>query len=341
MAKMKYEFLHHYQREHGVPLRSRLFGHVEWINRAGCVTAPLSNWIMASPLNARLMARLGVAPQRRLPPFATQRFSRWFRLHARGREQATAARPAVVLFHDTFMEYNYPAVGRAAVRVLEAAGYQVILADKVCCGRPLISKGLLDAARANARHNLAALRRFAEQGLPIVGVEPSCILTLKDDYLDLLPGEAAETVARQCTTIDELLEGLVREGKLDFARRARRQDDSRAARIPVLLHGHCHQKSLVGTAPTLEVLRAIPGFQVSEIPSGCCGMAGSFGYEAEKYDLSLKIGEQRLLPAVRQAPPEAVIVADGISCRQQIRHATGREPKHLVEVVAERMGVAP
>jgi Fe-S oxidoreductase len=106
----------------------------------------------------------------------------------------------------------------------------------------------------------------------------------------------------------------------------------------VLLHGHCHQKSLVGTAPTLEVLRAIPGFQVSEIPSGCCGMAGSFGYEAEKYELSLKIGEQRLLPAVRQAPENAVIVADGISCRQQIRHATGRDPKHLVEVVAERMG---
>jgi FAD/FMN-containing dehydrogenase/Fe-S oxidoreductase len=344
MAKMKYEFLHHYQRRHGVPLRSRLFGHVEWINRAGCATAPLSNWILASPLNAWLMARLGVAPRRRLPPFAPERFSRWFRGHVRraGREQA--GRPAVVLFHDTFTEYNYPSLGQAAVRVLERAGYRVILADKVCCGRPLISKGLLDAAKAHARHNLAALRRFAEQGLPIVGVEPSCILTLKDDYLDLLPGEAAETVARQCTTIDEFLEKLIREGGLDFARRARRQDDSPAERppqIPVLLHGHCHQKSLIGTAPTLEVLRAIPGFQVSEIPSGCCGMAGSFGYEAEKYELSLKIGEQRLLPAVRQAPEDALIVADGISCRQQIRHATGRDPKHLVEVVAERMGVAP
>jgi Fe-S oxidoreductase len=171
-------------------------------------------------------------------------------------------------------------------------------------------------------------------------VEPSCILTLKDDYLDLLPGADAELVASKTTTIDEFLAELLRRERLDLSGQGKGGEGAQqAAKTPVLLHGHCHQKSLVGTGPTLEVLRAIPGYQVSEIASGCCGMAGSFGYEAEKYDLSIAIGEQKLLPAVRGAPGNAVIVADGISCRQQIRHATGREPKHLIEVVAERLGV--
>ncbi|MCH8842470.1 MAG: FAD-binding protein [SAR324 cluster bacterium] len=332
LAKMKYEFLHQYNRVHGVPLRSRLFGHVEWLNRIGCATAPFSNWLLGNPLNKALLSRLGVAPQRSLPPFARQRFSRWFEKRDRAGSEA-GDRPAVVLFHDTFMEYNYPEVGRAAVAVLEHAGCRVILADKKCCARPLISKGLLDEAKRYAVHNIAALKDYARQGIPIVGVEPSCILTLSDDYLDLVPGADAELVAAQTTTIDEFLQKLHGQGRLRF-------DSNGGKSREVLVHGHCHQKSLVGTEPTLEVLRAIPGFHVSEIASGCCGMAGSFGYEKEKYELSMAIGEQRLLPAVRAAAPDAVIVADGISCRQQIRHATHREPQHLVEVVAEALGVA-
>jgi Fe-S oxidoreductase/FAD/FMN-containing dehydrogenase len=343
MAKFKYEFLHQHQRKHGVPLRARVFGHVEWINKLGCLTAPLSNWIMASPLQKWVQRTLGIAPQRTLPPFASQRFSRWFRRTDKYGEYRMKERPSVVLFHDTFMEYNYPAVGQAAVHVLEAAGFNVVLPDKVCCGRPLISKGLLDQARGNARHNLDALKGYAKQGIPIIGVEPSCILALKDDYLDLLPGVDAELVASQATTIDEFVQKLIQQGKLAFEAPHRRENDpangGKTGKVPVMLHGHCHQKALVGTSPTLDVLRAIPGFQVSEIASGCCGMAGSFGYEAEKYELSMAIGEQKLLPAVRNAAENAVIVADGISCRQQIRHATGRESKHLIEVVAEKLGV--
>jgi len=340
MAKFKYEFLHQHQQKHGVPLRARVFGNVEWINRLGCAAAPLSNWIMASPVQKWMQGQLGIAPQRRLPPFAQERFSRWFRRTDKYGEYRIKDRQSVVLFHDTFMEYNYPSVGQAAVHVLEAAGFNVILADKACCGRPLISKGLLDQAKRNARHNLDALKGYARQGIPIIGVEPSCILTLKDDYLDLLPGTDAELVASKTTTIDEFLAELLRRGRLDLSSNGKGGEAALGtAKTPVMLHGHCHQKSLVGTTPTLEVLRAIPGYQVSEIASGCCGMAGSFGYEAEKYDLSMAIGEQKLLPAVREAPANAVIVADGISCRQQIRHATGREPKHLIEVVAQRLGV--
>ncbi|MCZ6749137.1 MAG: FAD-binding protein, partial [SAR324 cluster bacterium] len=336
MAKLKYEFLHQYQRKHGVPLRSRLFGQVERLNRIGCATAPVSNWVLGHPLNRALLSLIGVAPERTLPPFARERFSTWFRRRNGAAGGAAGAagedpRPPVVLFHDTFMEYNYPSVGRAAVAVLEAAGLRVILPDKRCCGRPMISKGFLEEGRATALHNLAVLKPYAEAGVPIVGVEPSCILTLKDDYLDLVPGEDAERVAEAATTIDEFLEGLIAEGKLSFPRNAAGSGKARQA----LLHGHCHQKSLVGMAPTLEVLRAVPGLETREIPSGCCGMAGSFGYEKEKYALSMAIGEQRLLPAVREAPEDTLIVADGVSCRQQIRHATGREPKHLVEVVAE------
>ncbi len=332
MAKMKYEFLYHYQKINGVPLRSRLFGRIDLISRVGSALAPVSNWIAASRPNRWLLARIGFAPQRTLPPFRRRRFSRWFARHAGSNGRVAAAeRPAVVLFQDTFMEYNVPQLGRDAVEVLERAGCRVIVPPRKCCGRPLISKGLLSEARTNARFNVASLAPYAEQGLPIVGVEPSCILTLREDYPALLPGPATERVAAQAQTIDEFLFKLTQEGRLPYP-----AAEGRPAR-EYLLHGHCHQKALVGTGPTLGVLRGIPGASVREIPSGCCGMAGSFGYEKEHYDVSMTIGEQRLFPAVRRAKPETVIVADGISCRQQIAHGTERQARHLVEVVAEAL----
>jgi Fe-S oxidoreductase len=331
MAKLKYEFLYHYQQANGVPLRSRLFGNIETINRIGSALAPLSNWVLGLPLNKWAQGRLGIAPQRSLPPFAGQRFSKWFaRRGGDGAASSTAGKPPVVLFHDTFMEYNTPSLGHDAVEILERAGFRVVLVDKKCCGRPIISKGLLDQARVNAEHNIAQLTPYARQGVPIVGVEPSCILTLKEDYRDLVPGPGADAVASQVRTIDEFLAQLTQEGRLPYPKANGRAPE-------FLLHGHCHQKALVGTAPTLAVLRGIPGAKVAEIDSGCCGMAGSFGYEAEHYDVSLAIGEQRLFPAVRQAGPDVTLVADGISCRQQIAHGTQRQAKHLVEVVAEAL----
>jgi Fe-S oxidoreductase len=261
-----------------------------------------------------------------MPVLARQTFSQWFT--TRQERPRSAPRGQVVLFHDTFVEYNCPEAGQAATRLLEEAGFAVILVQqRQCCGRPAISKGLLEQGRQNARQNIMLLKPYAQQGIPIVGIEPSCILTLREDYLDLLPGTDATLVAQQALTMDEFLYHLHQRGELAL--------EFTSAHKRLLVHGHCHQKALVGTTPTLAVLRLPPGYEVQEIPSGCCGMAGSFGYEAEHYELSMQIGNQRLFPAVRAAEKSVEFVADGISCRQQIQHATGRQARHLVEVLWE------
>jgi Fe-S oxidoreductase len=325
MAKLKYEFLSHYYAEHGTPLRARLFANIAMLNQIGQRFAPLSNVMAQSRLGKWMMGKIGIAPQRALPAFASRTFSQWF-----DHRPAPASPPRhgkVVLFHDTFMEYNCPEVGQAATLLLEEAGFAVELVARKCCGRPAISKGVLEQARADARHNIDLLLPYARKGIPILGIEPSCILTLREDYLDLLPGDDTAQVAEQVMTIDEFLYQLHQRGELDieFTTQPKR----------LLLHGHCHQKALVGTTPTLALLRLPEAYEVAEIPSGCCGMAGSFGYEAEHYDVSMAIGGQRLFPAVENADAETEIVADGISCRQQIQHATGRQARHLTEVLWE------
>ncbi|OLC60692.1 MAG: oxidoreductase [Ktedonobacter sp. 13_1_40CM_4_52_4] len=329
MAKLKYEFLSHYYARHGTPLRAQLFAHIATLNRLGQMVAPLSNWLARSALGKWVQERLGIAPQRTLPSFARQTFSAWFA--ARPCPPQAARRGQVVLFHDTFLEYNCPEVGQAATQLLEAAGFEVVLVARKCCGRPAVSKGQLEQGRAYARHNIALLLPYAQRGVPIVGIEPSCILTLREDYLDLVPGADATLVAQYALTIDEFLYQLHERGELDLEFTDRPKQ--------LLVHGHCHQKALVGTTPTLAVLRLPKGYTVQEIPSGCCGMAGSFGYEAEHYEVSMQIGSQRLFPAVQAADSTVDIVADGLSCRQQIQHATGRQARHMVEVLWE--AVAP
>ena len=324
MAKLKYEFLSHYYARHGTPWRARLFANIALLSYLGQKTAPVSNWLAQSTLGKWFQSRLGIAPQRTLPAFARETFSTWFQRHTR---RTPATRGPVVLFHDTFVEYNYPEIAQAATQLLEAAGFTVLLVARECCGRPAISKGQLDMGRTFAQHNIRLLAPYARQGLPIIGIEPSCILTLREDYLDLVPGEEATLVAQQALTIDEFLYQLQEKGELDL--------EFTSAPRQLLFHGHCHQKALVGTAPTLAVLRLPSGYQVQEIASGCCGMAGSFGYETEHYDVSMQIGSQRLFPAVQAAEANVTIVANGISCRQQIQHATGRQVQHLVEVLWE------
>jgi FAD/FMN-containing dehydrogenase/Fe-S oxidoreductase len=332
MAKLKHEFLAHYYGTRGVPLRARVFGNAATLGRLGSAAAPVSNWVLGSAWARWLLRRLiGIHPRRRLPPFARQRFSRWF--HARRPEPAAprgaaAALPGggrVALLADTFTEFHYPSIGRAAVRVLEAAGCHVVLAPSACCGRPMISNGLVREAQALARRNTARLEALADAGIPIIGLEPSCTVMFRDEYPDLAPGGAAQSVARQTFMIEEFLVHLHERGmRLPFTEGAR----------TVLLHGHCHQKAMVGTRPSLAALGWLPGAIVREVDSGCCGMAGSFGYEDEHYEVSLQMGERVLFKAVRELPPEAVIVAAGASCRQQIFHGTGRRALHLVEALA-------
>ncbi len=325
MAKLKYEFLAHYYRASGLPLRNRLFGRIESLNRLGSRLAPLSNWVAGSRLHRWLLDRLiGIDRRRPLPPFARETFADWF---SRREKSATAPRGEVVLFHDTFATYNAPDIGKAAVQLLERAGYGVRLVDKKCCGRPLISKGMLEEARAHAIWNVERLLPYAERGVAIVGLEPSCLLTLRDEYVDLLRSDAARRVAKQSFLLEEFLEQERRRGlSLPFGLNRRR----------VLLHGHCHQKALVGTGPTVSVLKWA-GLEVEEVDSGCCGMAGSFGFEKEHYDLSVALGNRRLAPAVRAAGADVEVVAPGISCRQQIEHLTGRRAKHPAEVLWESL----
>ena len=324
MAKLKYEFLDHYHRANGLPLRNRLFGGIERLNRLGAQFAPISNWIAASGLNRWLMELVaGVDRRRPLPEFAGATFEDWFTTHeARG----NGSQGDVVLFHDTFNNFNTPNVAIAATCLLEHFGYRVVLVNKRCCGRPMISKGMLVDAKNNAAWNVEQLAHYAERGVPIVGLEPSCLLTLRDEYPEFVRTPAATKVAAQSFLLEEFLLRVRDAGKLvaKFSANGRK----------ALLHGHCHQKALVGTAPTVAVLKWA-GYEVSEVDSGCCGMAGSFGFEKEHYDLSIAIGNRRLGPAVKASAADVEVVAPGISCRQQIDHLTGRKANHPAELLWE------
>ena len=325
MAKLKYEFLAHYHDANGLPLRNRLFGRIERLNRAGSLLAPLSNWVANSRLNRWLLERAaGIERRRPLPHFASRSFLRWWKHH---QPPSAAPRGSVVLFHDTFNTYNTPHVLIAATELLERAGYRVLLGDKQCCGRPLISKGMLREAKTHARWNVERLAQFARDGLWIVGLEPSCLLTLRDEYVDLLRSDEARIVAKQSVLLEEFLQ---RERDRGLALRFRR-DGKRA-----LLHGHCHQKALVGTAPTVAALRWA-GYEVEEVDAGCCGMAGSFGFEREHYEISVAIASRRLIPAVKALAPEVHVVAPWISCRQQIGHLASRQARHPAELLLDAL----
>jgi FAD/FMN-containing dehydrogenase/Fe-S oxidoreductase len=325
MAKLKYEFLAHYHAANGLPLRNRFFGRIAMVSRLGAPLAPLVNLVSGLSLSRWLLqALLGIDRRRPLPALARQSFEQWFRKRP---TPESAPRGEVVLFHDTFLNHNQPRIGQAAVELLEAAGYRVRLVDRKCCGRPLISKGMLREARDHAVWNVERLYPLAAAGVAIVGIEPSCLLTLRDEYVELLRSDEARTVAAQSLLLEEfLLRERARGLTLPFSGTARK----------ALLHGHCHQKALVGTRPTVEALRWA-GFEVGEVDSGCCGMAGSFGFEREHYDISVWLGNRRLAPAVRAAGAEVEVVAPGISCRQQIEHLTGRRPKHPAEVLWEAL----
>ena len=327
MAKLKYEFLDRYHKANGYPLRNRIFGSIAALSKAGSFMAPLSNWLLESDGGRELLDRYaGIDRRRQLPSFSSQTFEQWFR--ARGETTGVeGARGTVVLLPDTFTNYNHPELGRAAVKVLERLGYSVVVPRTVCCGRPMLSAGMIDRARSNAAANVDAVHPYVQQGARVVGLEPSCILTFRDEYLDLLQDDRrVSSIAGAAMLIEELVAEAVADGA-----------ELRPAQEPgrVLFHGHCHQKALVGTGAAMEVLRSIPGCDATEIESGCCGMAGSFGMEKEHYDVSMRIGEQGLFGPIREAGDGVTVVSEGVSCRQQIADGTGARAKHLVELLAD------
>lgn len=331
MAKIKTEFLTHYHDRHGVPLRSRLMGHIHTLSKMAAPVAPLANVMMNTPLAKPMMSMIGIHRERKMAPFQRQTFlHRWKSYRART-PMPPVTRGKIVYFHDTFTTYNYPEIGIGAVKLLEAAGFEVIIEQRrACCGRPMLSKGLVEAARKSARKNVNVLADYARRGIPIVGTEPSCILTLRDEYRDLLPGDDnMKAVASQTYMFDEFLAKLDADGDLGIAWKETTGPE-------VFFHGHCHQKALIGVEPSMAMLKN-SGCRPTESGAGCCGMAGSFGYETEHYDVSRKIGEERLFPAIEQTAMGVQLSVAGVSCHQQIEHFTGRGTQHLAEVLADRI----
>jgi Fe-S oxidoreductase len=321
-------------RVHAHPLRTRLFAGIEQLSRIGSALAPLSNWALKVP-GSKLFAHhvLGIHKNRSLPPFVRRTFRQWFGART---PLGDGHRGTVVLFDDTFMDYNYPSTGIAATELLERAGFRIELADKVCCGRPMISKGLLAEASTQARTNVTRLYEQARHGAYIVGCEPSCLLTLREEYLDLVPSEMKEkarVVAGQALLIDEFLAALNDKGELGLT------FGNGAEKSEVLFHGHCHQKAAADATRSVELLR-LAGYQAELVDAACCGMAGAYGYEKEHYEASRNAGERALFPAIR-ARAGAQVAVMGTSCRQQVEHFTGRRPRHVVELLQEALVPSP
>jgi Fe-S oxidoreductase len=324
---MKIEVLAARAATHGLTLRDRLVGYLPRYAGLAARFAPLANWRNRSPLLRMLFERLaGISARRPLPAFRSDVFDPPAEVigPATGRE--------VVLFADTFNRIYERETLDAALRVLTAGGYRVHLPKPVrgsrplCCGRTFLSAGLVDEARAELDRLVTAYAPFAERGVAIVGLEPSCLLTLRDELLSLRKDDDARAVSVHALTFEEF---LVRE-----AAAGRLQLPLGNVADKAVVHGHCHQKSFGAFKPVEQVLRLVPGLEVETIESSCCGMAGAFGYGADTYDASIEMAELSLLPAVRRAEPTTLVVADGTSCRHQIRDGAQREALHVARVLA-------
>ncbi len=321
MARLKSDFLHHYHRTRRRSLADRVFGAPDALARLAGAFGPLSRSLGGSRL-ARWL--LDVHPERSVPPLARETFVAWF---GRNRRSLEPERPRgeAAIFPDTFTNFFEPGVGIAAARVLAALGYRVALAPARCCGRPAISRGQLDRARKLAGRSVAALAPIAQAGVPIIGLEPSCLLGFRDEIPELVPTDAAASVAKATQLFDEFLERDRDAAAETFG--------SRAADRPVTAHAHCHQKAFCGSGPLEGALRA-SGAPVTALDSGCCGMAGSFGYTRDHFDLSRDIGERALLPVARKLGPSEALVATGTSCRHQLLDLAGVRAEHPAEYLA-------
>lgn len=334
MAAMKAEFLHQYYRTHGIPWRTRFFAHIADVYRLGAIVPPLTNFFLRNSLIAPLVKRLlGIAPSRSLPALCPTTLRQWYRQNQASLRPKAPLRGQVYFFCDEFTNYTDVEVGIAAIRLLIGLGYGVQLVEHPESGRAAISKGLLLRARAIAIQQVHAFRHLVSEQTPLVGIEPSALLSFRDEYPRIVPPpmrEEAQRLAENVLLIEEFLYREVQKGNISA-------DDFIEAPRQLWVHGHCHQRALSSIEPTAWVLGLPKGHSVSVIPSGCCGMAGSFGYEQEHYEVSMRIGELVLLPAVRALPPEATVVAPGTSCRHQILDGTGRVALHPVQVLVEAL----
>jgi Fe-S oxidoreductase len=359
VTRLKAEWQQHYHDAHGVPLRSRIVAGYSASMRWATLVPALYNWIVTAPDVSRWIKDFtGFARQRSLPTLPATTLRKWM---AQGGARAprglgslvgsalgptspsnqvvasddpTKDRPRRVhLFCDEFTDTTDATIGIKAVQLLERLGYEVVLPAQVESGRAHLSKGLVRDAQRLAIRNVELLKDVVTAEAPLIGIEPSAILGFRDEYPDLVPAslkDAARTLAKHALMIDEFIAREAEAGRI-------RPEQFRATERTIKLHGHCHQKALSSVAPTVKMLQLPAGHKVSVIPSGCCGMAGSFGYEAEHFAVSQQVGELVLFPAVRSAAPEVVIAAPGTSCRHQILDGTGRIALHPVEILHEAL----
>jgi Fe-S oxidoreductase len=319
MATYKAEFLSHYYDGRLRPLTGYSMGLIYWWARLAAFMPGVVNFLTHAPLLSSVAKLLGgIAPEREIPAFAPRTFKQWF--HDRG--PVNVGQPQVILWPDTFNNHFHPETAIAAVEVLEAAGYQVIVPEQtLCCGRPLYDYGYLDMAKRLLQQILDTLRVHIEAGTPLVGLEPSCVAVFRDELLNLFPhDEDAKRLAQQSFLLSEFLIKKVKGYSPPTLKRK------------AVVHGHCHHKAIMKMKDEQELLSRL-GLDFEVLDSGCCGMAGAFGFEKAHYDVSIKVGERVLLPAVRDAEKDALIIADGFSCREQIAQTTDRGAMHVAQVI--------
>ncbi len=337
MAKLKAEFLQQYYDANGVPFRSRLIANFSNSSKLGALVPSLYNFAMTTPGVSTLVKKVsGFAEKRSMPTLYKTTLRNWFKKHqsqpARNNQQVTKRK--VYLFCDEFTNYNDTEIGIKTILLLEKLGYEVAIPEHEESGRAWLSKGLVRAAKKIANRNIEALSPLVSSQTPLIGIEPSAILTFRDEYIDLADDdklEMARNLAKNTWLIDEFLAQEMESGAIDAALFT-------SATKRIKLHGHCQQKAMSSVLPSVKLLSFPANYSVEVIPSGCCGMAGSFGYEKEHYDISMKIGELVLLPAVRASAADVIIAAPGTSCRHQIKDGAGRKALHPVEVLYEALG---
>ncbi len=331
ITKIKAEFLQHYYDENGISLRTRLIANFPKFNKLMAIMPKFSTWFANSAVSKFFTSKIGFAKQREIPA-VHKPLQKWYSRHKSvsiGQERTKL----VYLFNDEFTNLNDPDVGIKAIILLEKLGYNVVIPKHIESGRTYLSKGLVRKAKIIINKNLLYLKDIISAKTPLIGIEPSAILTFRDESLDLVDknlNEIAKNIAENSLMIDEFLASEIEKGNI-------KQDVFTENKLKIKLHGHCYQKSLASTEPTKRILSFPKNYEVEEIPSGCCGMAGSFGYEAENYELSMKVGEMILFPAVRNASENVEIAAPGTSCRHHIAHGTGKHAKHPVEILYEAL----
>lgn len=334
VAKLKAEFLQHYYDVHGIPLRTRLIAYITEINKLGSLVPGIFNFFMGNKTFSSFVMRLiGFAPKRSMPLLAKQTMSKWMKNYVNVIKNEKEPISKVYLFNDEFTNYNDTGIGIKAVQLLTRLGYEVSIPKHIDSGRTYLSKGLLRKAKKIAIRNVCYLKDLVSDQSPLVGIEPSAILTFRDEYPDLVGNELKETaveLGKNAFMIDEFLKREIENGNI-----TKEQFTDKDQKIK--LHGHCQQKAVASTDPTKFLLSFPVNYSVEEIPSGCCGMAGSFGYEKEHYDVSMKIGEMVLFPAVREAGENVLIAAPGTSCRHQIKDGTGKQALHPVEILYDAL----